>query len=164
MNSPEHRTPIALIVAGVALGAGGLVFLSLGTFHKQVATSSMTGGAAPITLTFNVQPVSPATALFLSWVLAIPLVLAFVPWRFYLTTLVAPAFVALSMIDLVDLQLVAGIVASSMTWVVVGDALVFAGCIVEAVGIVTERDLRAKREPSSLPQGRSSRSAVSRPR
>lgn len=162
---PGRRKPFALVVSGLGLGVAGLLTLSLVTFHKQALTSSLTGGPGTITLTFTAQPMNPVFALFLIWVMAIPFVFLFVPWKFYLTTLVAPAFVALCTIAvIVDGQLVAGTVASSVAWVLVGDALVLAGCFVEAIGIVTERRRRMKRLARPPSPDLPIRSAVSRPR
>jgi len=159
-----HRTPFALVASGWALGAAGLVVLSLATFQTQTTNPSSTL-SGPITLTFTVQPMNTAFALFLVWVMAIPLLLLFIPWKFYLTTLVSPTFVALSaVVVIVDNQFVAGIVVSSAAWVFVGDALVLVGCLVEAIGIVTERTRRTKRLASQSYRNRPSRSAVSPPR
>jgi hypothetical protein len=158
------RKPFALVVSGLSLGTAGLVVLSVATFQTQ-KTMPATPLSGPITLTFTSQPMNPAYAVFLVWVMAIPLVLFFVPWKFYLTTLVLPTFAALNTVVLiVDSQLVTGLVVSSATWVFVGDALIFVGCFVESIGIVTERTRRTKRLASPSSQDRPTQSAVSPPR
>ena len=160
-----HRGPFAWIVLGLALGTVGLVILSFATFQTQTSASGSTLGPGPITLTFTAQPMSPITAAVLVYVMALPLALLFFPWKFYLATLVAPAFVTLSTIVLiVNVQFVAGIVLSSATWIIVGDVLVFAGCTAEAVGIVTERTRRTRGSAVLSTRVRLSRSAAPPPR
>ena len=160
-----RRGPVVLVASGLALGTVGLIILSLATFQTQTSSSGSTLGGAPITLTFTVQPLNPLTAVLLAWLMAIPLVLFFYPWRFYLTTLAAPVLVALSTaIWIVRVQIVSGIVVSSAGWVFAGDALVFAGCLAEALGIASERMGRTKSVMVRLPRNRPSRSAANPPR
>jgi len=139
-----HWGPFWWVVTGLVLGAVGWATLSVATFQTQ-QTASASSLSGSVTITFTHQPMNPAYAVFFVWVLAIPFVLLFVPWKYYLTTLAAPTFVAMSaVVQMVDNQFVAGIVLASATWVVVGDALVFVGCIAEAVGIMAERTRRRK--------------------
>lgn len=164
-ESSIHRGPFILVSAGLALAAVGLAVLSLATFQKQSTVSGSTLGPGPISLTFTVLPMNSTFSVFLVVVMAVPLVLILFPWRFYLTTLVAPVFVALSTtILIVKNQLVSGLVVSSAGWVFVGDALVLGGCIMEAVGIVSERRQRTGSVGVGLPRHRPSRPAVSPPR
>ena len=164
-NLPLHRGPFALIVAGLALATAGLVTLSLATFQTQSAASTSSLGPGAVTLTFTTQPMNPFAGAVLVCVMAIPLVLLFFPWRFYLSTLVAPVLVALITIGLiVDYQFVAGTVLSSTTWVIVGDAMVFAGCATEAIGIVAERSRRMRHSAGPPTRIRVSRSAAPPPR
>ena len=162
---PIHLRPLVLVASGLGLGTAGLVVLSLATFQKQSSVSGSTLGPGPISLTFTVLPMNTTVSVFLILVMAVPLVLILLPWRFYLTTLVAPLFVALTTATLiVENQLVTGLVVSSAGWVFVGDALVLMGCVVEAIGIVSERTRRGESAAIRLPRDRLSPSAISPPR
>ena len=164
-DSSIGRGSIILVSAGLGLAAVGLAVLSIATFQKQSSFSGSTLAPGAITLTFTVLPVNTSFSVALGLVMAVPLVLVFFRWRFYLTALVAPLFVALSTTTLiVENQLVSGLVVSSAGWVFLGDALVLGGCILEAVGIVSERRRRVENATVRLPRNRPSRSAVSPPR
>lgn len=162
MRDPSVRPgPVVLVASGLALGMVGLIILSLATFQTQTSSSGSTMSGAPITLTFTAQPLNPLTAVLLAGLMAIPLVLLFYPWRFYLTTLVAPVVVALSTaIWVVWVQIVNAVVVSSAGWAIAGDALVFAGCLTEALGIVSERRRRTKSGVVRLPRNLPSRPAA----
>jgi hypothetical protein len=146
-NRQRTTFPRALVLAGFAVGAVGAIVLGLSTFQSQTTSPPSSLGPAQITVTFTHQGIDPATVVLFLWLLAIPILFSmFVRTRkYYLPTLAAPAFVALSTFGwLYFYQLSGGIITgeiitSSETWVFLGDALVFFGCGLEILGIVWER-------------------------
>jgi len=159
--SPERRVirrlrsgPGVLILSGWALGLVGLVVLCVSTIQTQQTFAGGLLNQGPMTLTFTGPVLLWETAVFLSFVMALPLVLLFVPSRFYLLAVIAPFVVALSMSTLIlQVQLPSGAVISSETSAFVGDAFVFLGCGFEIAGIVRERNRRTvvQSHPSRAP-------------
>ena len=146
-DARKTNGPRLLVLLGLGSATIGAVVLSLTTFQTQSqihSSSSLAPG--PITLTFTNLPLDPATAVFLVLIMATPVWSGYLRGKFYLTTLIAPAFVALGMVWLIYQELLAPpagtIVLSSALWAFLGYALVFLGCALEIAGVVLTRFLR----------------------
>ena len=147
----RQRFPLPRIVmlAGFALAVAGAILLGLTTFQTQTTVASSSLGPAQVTLTLTHPGLDPTTVALFAVLLVFPIGLSFVRWKFYLTTVVAPALVALYMsVWIYRNQLGGGAIASSETWVFLGDALILLGCALEIYGIVWERFRRVTGEES----------------
>ena len=135
-----------LVVLGFGSAAVGAALMCFATFQTRGPTISGLTGAAPVTLTFTHLPWYPATGAFLALVMAIPVWSGYLRWKFHLTTIVAPALVAMGMLVWVYQNLLGpgagSIVVASALWVVFGIASIFFGCVLEILGVILARRYR----------------------
>jgi hypothetical protein len=162
--------PRLLVLLGFGSATTGAVISSLFTFQTQaqVPGSSSFSGPGSITLTFTNQSLDPAAAALLVLIMAIPVWAGYLHWRFYLATLVAPALVALGVVEwiyqLLFAPLATSIVLSSALWAFLGVALVLLGCALEIAGVVLTRRIRGDAPGDRSPGTRAPRYARSPPR
>ncbi len=170
VSRPTPRPP-PVVLLGFCFATAGAVLLCVSSFQSQsqLASSSGLSGAGSVTLTLTHSPMDPATAVLFVWLMSIPVWCGYLRWKFYLTTLVAPALVALALAVWiyqfqVQFQPAGSVVLSTALWVIVGDALVFLGCALEISGVVLTR-LRRERTLRHRSSGTTSaRPVIARPR
>ena len=161
--------PRLLVPLGFGSATLGAVVLSLSTFQTQTqGPSGSSLGSGSVTFTFTWQPLFPVTAALLVLIMAIPAWSGYLRWKYHLSSLVAPALVALGMVWAIYWEMLAPsvgtIVLSSALWVFLGYALVFLGCALEIAGVVLTRLRRGDAIGDRSPGTASSPSALSRPR
>ena len=160
--------PRLLVLLGFGSAVIGSVALCLATFQIQGPSTSGLSGSGSITLTFTSLPWPPATAALLVLFMAIPVWAWPLLTKFYLTTLVAPAVVAMGMVTWIYQAMLASpagsLVVSSAVWVFVGIALVFLGCALEILGVILTRRARADAVGTRSPETAHASSVVSPPR
>lgn len=161
MPAPSlKRPPGVLTWAGFVLVVIGACILSLATYERQGSTVC---SLACFTPTFTVQPLGIGSAILLVWLAAIPLLFVLITQRFHLATVIGPALVLLSVVELIWFsEFGLTIVLSSAFWFLSGAALVICGSVLEIAGVVRVRVRQVRRNPSES-QGTVPSGSVSRP-
>lgn len=161
MPAPNLKRPAGLLTwAGFVLVVIGACTLSLATYERQGSTVC---SLACFTPTFTVQPLGVGSAILLVWLAAIPLLFVLITRRFHLATVIGPALVLLSVVELIWFsEFGFTIVLSTAFWFLSGAALVICGSALEIAGVVRICLRRVRRNPSES-QGAALSGSASRP-